>query len=168
MELDGRAGSLAPLGALLTRLGAGVALCATVAAQLAADGARRPVEHPGHLSDAELLLDQTGQRHALFRLKLLVVSWGALHLRTLQGCRCCTSLLNPPSHDEDDHGWQFLDNESEELDDLCIVGLGHILEVDPSMAGLASLEPGWQATRADINSEWVIERTPPEEDGDAT
>jgi len=42
------------------------------------------------------LLDQTGQRHALFRLKLLVVSWGALHLRTLQGCRCCTSLLNPP------------------------------------------------------------------------
>ena len=71
------------------------------------------------------------------------------------------------SHDEDDHGWQFLDNESEELDDLCIVGLGHILEVDPSMAGLASLEPGWQATRADINSEWVIERTPPEEDGDA-
>src|SRR5574343_1938933 len=94
LELDGRAGSLAPLGALLTRLGAGVALCATVAAQLAADGARRPVEHPGHLSDAELLLDQTGQRHALFRLKLLVVSWGALHLRTLQGCRCCTSLLN--------------------------------------------------------------------------
>ncbi len=72
------------------------------------------------------------------------------------------------SHDEDDHGWQFLDNESEELDDLCIVGLGHILEVDPSMAGLASLEPGGQATRADINSEWVIERTPPEEDGDAT
>ena len=72
------------------------------------------------------------------------------------------------SHDEDDHGWQFLDNESEELDDLCIVGLGHILEVDPSMAGLASLEPGWQATRADISSEWVIERTPPEEDGDAT
>jgi hypothetical protein len=53
-------------------------------------------QHPGHLSDAELLLDQTGQRHALFRLKLLVVSWGALHLRTLQGCRCCTSLLNPP------------------------------------------------------------------------
>lgn len=72
------------------------------------------------------------------------------------------------SHDEDDHGWQFLDNESEELDDLCIVGLGHILELDASMAGLACLEPGWQATRADTNSEWVIERTPPEEDGDAT
>ncbi|UCV19284.1 hypothetical protein [Ferribacterium limneticum] len=72
------------------------------------------------------------------------------------------------SHDEDDHGWQFLDNESEELDDLCIVGLGHILEVDPSMAGLAILEPGWQATRADINSEWVIERIPPEEEVDAT
>ena len=71
-------------------------------------------------------------------------------------------------HDEDDHGWQFLDNESEELDDLCIVCLGHILEVDPSMTGLADLEPGWQATRANINSEWIIEHAPREENEDET
>ena len=96
MELYRRPGRLAPLCALRVRLGAGIACCACVAAQLAADGAWGPVEHHSHLSDAIVLLHQAGQRHAVFRLKLLVVSRGALHLRTLQGCRCCTSLLNPP------------------------------------------------------------------------
>ena len=37
--------------------------------------------------------------HAVFRLKLLIaLGWGALHLRTLLGGRCCTSDLNPPSY----------------------------------------------------------------------
>lgn len=66
------------------------------------------------------------------------------------------------TYDEDDHGWQFLDNESEEMEALCIVGLAHILEIDPSMAELAHLAPGWQATRASVDSPWVIEPTPPE------
>ena len=74
----------------------GVACCACVAPEFPADGAGRSIEQPRHLSDAQLLLDQTGQRHTLFRLKLLVMSRGALHLRTLQAGRCCTSLLNPP------------------------------------------------------------------------
>lgn len=65
-------------------------------------------------------------------------------------------------HDEDDHGWQFLDNESEALEDLCIVGLGHVLDLDPSMAELAGLEPGWQATRDDAQAPWRIEPVPPE------
>lgn len=65
-------------------------------------------------------------------------------------------------HDEDDHGWQFLDNESEALEDLCIVGLGHVLDLDPSMAELAVLEPGWQATRDDTQAPWRIEPVPPE------
>lgn len=70
------------------------------------------------------------------------------------------------AHDEDDHGWQFLDNESEEMDALCIVGLAHILEVDPSMADLAHLEPGWHAVRAGVGMDWVIARTPPAADED--
>lgn len=72
------------------------------------------------------------------------------------------------NHDEDDHGWQFLDNLSEALDDLCIVGLGHILEVDPSMAELAGLKPGWQATRTHVGGEWVIEPVAPEPDDEAS
>ena len=66
------------------------------------------------------------------------------------------------SHDEDDHGWQFLDGISEELDDLEIIGLSHILEIDPTMAELAHLEPGYHATRTRVDSEWIIEKTPTE------
>lgn len=44
----------------------------------------------GHGVNAVLLLDQTGQRHAAFRLELLVTpGWSALHLRTFLGGRCC-------------------------------------------------------------------------------
>lgn len=68
------------------------------------------------------------------------------------------------SHDEDDHGWQFLDNESEEIEDLCIIGLGHILELDPSMTELASLEPGWHVVRVDQDSPWGKMKTPIEDD----
>lgn len=66
------------------------------------------------------------------------------------------------SHDQDDHGWQFLDGVSEEIDDLVIIGLAHILEIDPSMAKLANLQPGYQASRATSDSEWIIEQSPPE------
>lgn len=68
------------------------------------------------------------------------------------------------AHDEDDHGWQFLDAVSEELDDLAIVGLGHVLDLDPTLAVLAHLQPGYHATRSSPNSEWVIVKTPPESD----
>lgn len=64
------------------------------------------------------------------------------------------------SHDEDDHGWQFLDGESFEIDHVALVCLSHILEIDPSMAELASLEPGWQAIRSISSAKWVIEKNP--------
>ena len=66
------------------------------------------------------------------------------------------------SHDEDDHGWQFLDGASEEIDDLVIIGLAHILEIDPSMSKLANLQPGYEASRANSHSEWIIKKSPPE------
>jgi hypothetical protein len=37
--------------------------------------------------------------YAVFRLELLIaLGWGSLHLRTLLGGRCCTSDLNPSTH----------------------------------------------------------------------
>jgi len=66
------------------------------------------------------------------------------------------------SHDEDDHGWQFLDGISEELDDLVIVCLSHILEIDPTMADLAFLEPGYHAMRDSQTAKWSIAKTPSE------
>ncbi len=68
------------------------------------------------------------------------------------------------SHDEDDHGWQFLDGVSEDLEELVLAGLGHALEIDPAMAELAELAPGFQATRSGRGEPWVIERVPAHED----
>ena len=65
-------------------------------------------------------------------------------------------------HDADDHGWQFLDGTSEEIDDLAIVGLAHILEIDPAMKEVAHLEPGFEAVRQDAGAAWVIQPTPPD------
>lgn len=70
------------------------------------------------------------------------------------------------SHDEDDHGWQFLDGVSEELEDVSLAGLGHVLEIDPAIAQLADLAPGFQATRAGPEELWIIERALPDEDED--
>lgn len=81
-----------------TRCGAGVASGLGVAPQFPADGAGGSPQDQGDISNRVLLLDKAGQRHAVFRLELLISSWRcALHLRTLLGSRCCTSGLNPPT-----------------------------------------------------------------------
>lgn len=69
-------------------------------------------------------------------------------------------------HDEDDHGWQFLDGVSEDIEDIAIVGLAHILDLDSTMADHANLPPGYQASRKSEMSEWVIEKTPFDPDDD--
>jgi len=70
------------------------------------------------------------------------------------------------SHDEDDHGWQFLDGISEALDDLALAGLDHVLEIDPAIVELADLAPGFQAAREGPGAKWVIERVPPDKEED--
>ena len=62
------------------------------------------------------------------------------------------------AHDEDDGGWQFLTGEAVEVSDAMVVGLGEIVEHDPSLAELADLPTGWCATRADRLSAWVRAR----------
>lgn len=64
------------------------------------------------------------------------------------------------SHDEDDHGWQFHDTLNAKPEDARIVCLSHVLELDPSMKELASLEPGWVAWRESALSPWVRELAP--------
>lgn len=69
------------------------------------------------------------------------------------------------THDEDDHGWQFLDG-SEEPDpsDGVIVCFSHIVDSDPSLFELADLPPGWLAWRQSPNDPWIREPSPPQED----
>lgn len=67
------------------------------------------------------------------------------------------------THDEDDHGWQFLGLEDACDNDACVVGLGEIVARDPSVIELADLPPGWHAWRSSSAAPW--QRAPnPRED----
>jgi hypothetical protein len=54
------------------------------------------------------------------------------------------------THDEDDHGWQFLGMEDAREDDACVVGLQEIVAKDPSLLELADLPPGWPLERVSL------------------
>ena len=63
------------------------------------------------------------------------------------------------THDEDDHGWQFLGLDDASEDDACVVGLQSIVARDPSVLELADLPPGWHAWRSSKASPWQRART---------
>lgn len=58
------------------------------------------------------------------------------------------------THDEDDHGWQFLGMEDARESDACVVGLQTIVAKDPSVLEIADLPPGWHAWRSSTGSPW--------------
>ena len=67
------------------------------------------------------------------------------------------------SHDCDDHGWQFLGAEDADPADACIVGMSTILAMDPSVAEVADLPPGWHAWRSSTSSPWSRAPNPSDE-----
>ena len=58
------------------------------------------------------------------------------------------------THDEDDHGWQFLDGYDADPDMAMIVAFHRIVESDPSLLALVDLPPGWRAWRENSNDSW--------------
>jgi hypothetical protein len=58
------------------------------------------------------------------------------------------------THDEDDHGWQFLGLEDAREDDACVVAFHKIAAKDSSILELADLPPGWHAWRQSRASPW--------------
>lgn len=55
-----------------------------------------------------------------------------------------------------DGSWQFLCGVEGCIDEggPHLIGVGHLIEVDPSIDELTSLNPGMYAERPDINSAW--------------
>jgi hypothetical protein len=74
-----------------------------------------------------------------------------------------TSSILLVIHNEDDDGWQFLTGEPFLMADAKLVSLGSIVKADPSLFTIANLPPGWQASRASPEGEWVRLESPPEE-----
>ena len=59
------------------------------------------------------------------------------------------------SHDEDDHGWQFLDGSNPpDIEAAAVVVLAEIVKLDPSVLAVADLPPGHQAWRRSKDALW--------------
>ena len=58
------------------------------------------------------------------------------------------------AHDSDDGMWQFLCGTSSDSKDGRIIGLGEMLEIDPSLAEIADLPVGWTARRSAPGQKW--------------
>lgn len=56
----------------------------------------------------------------------------------------------------EDDGWQFLDGEHVFEDDGVVVYLGDMVQIDPTLADLASLPVGWHARRASVDDPWEM------------
>jgi hypothetical protein len=58
------------------------------------------------------------------------------------------------SHDEEDHGWQFLGLEDPDPGQAAVVRLDEIVKLDASVRDVADLPPGWHAWRRSKASPW--------------
>ncbi|NET34765.1 MAG: hypothetical protein F6K19_22525 [Cyanothece sp. SIO1E1] len=70
------------------------------------------------------------------------------------------------SHDEDDHGWQFIGSTDANVDDGRVVYLEHMVALDPTVLEIADLPPGWQAVRDANESPWIRRRNPAADEDD--
>ena len=62
------------------------------------------------------------------------------------------------SHDADDGAWQFHSDDTVSQKDAMLLALEEIVEIDPTIASLASLPLGCCATRKDQSSAWRVRR----------
>ena len=58
-------------------------------------------------------------------------------------------------HYSDDHSWAFLDGLEFDMADALLVGMGNMLKLDPTLAGIAELPPGWVARRRAPGEPWA-------------
>ena len=60
------------------------------------------------------------------------------------------------AHEEGD--WQFLCGKEHVGETPRVVGIGHLLERDPSLRVLSDLPDGWEAERVGIDNNWIRKR----------
>ena len=72
------------------------------------------------------------------------------------------------AHDDDDHGWQFLDGRDADAREVRLIGMGHALALDPTLRAVADLPPGWVARRTASSSPWAREPKPRSHDPEAS
>ena len=70
------------------------------------------------------------------------------------------------SHDEDDHGWQFIGTSDASVADAKLICLEDIVRLDPTVLEVADLPPGWQAIRTKVGGTWTRRQRPPDSDNE--
>jgi hypothetical protein len=68
------------------------------------------------------------------------------------------------THDDDDGCWQFLDGNRVKVEDGLLVSLEEMIEIDPTLAQLADMPPGWVAWREGPDDTWQRAPQEPEDD----
>lgn len=58
------------------------------------------------------------------------------------------------THDQDDHGWQFLGRDDADPDQAAVLTLEEIVALDKSVLEVADMPPGWHAWRVSRDSPW--------------
>ncbi|HEX8905857.1 MAG TPA: hypothetical protein VF771_13485 [Longimicrobiaceae bacterium] len=57
-------------------------------------------------------------------------------------------------HDAEDGSWQFTTGAALKMDDMMIVSLREVFDLDPSIAEVADLPLGWEASRTAPGEPW--------------
>jgi hypothetical protein len=57
-------------------------------------------------------------------------------------------------HYSDDHWWAFTCGTTDDPEDGLVVGMGCIVEKDPTLLSIADLPPGWGARREALGGHW--------------
>ena len=87
-----------------------------------------------------------------FTLELMELSWpfdqpencGVVSVRDVMLGNAPVLLV---THDEEDHGWQFLNGGECKMEDVVLVLFKNVVAKDSSLLELTDLPPGWQARR---------------------
>ena len=58
------------------------------------------------------------------------------------------------SHYSDDHSWAFVCGTTNATEDGRVIGMYHVLSLDPTLRAIADLPPGWTAWRDRVGGEW--------------
>lgn len=63
-------------------------------------------------------------------------------------------------HYSEDHSWAFVCGTSNAVEDGRVIGMGTALKIDPTLASIADLAPGWHASRAAVGQPWTRRPNP--------
>jgi len=58
-------------------------------------------------------------------------------------------------HYAKDHSWAFCCGTSIATEDGRVIGMGTVLDLDPTLVEIADLSPGYRATRKAVGEPWV-------------